>query len=165
MHDLITKLVPEEQRSSALLLSEDDYTRMLVYQQLSQLAEDEAGIIPQKSYDWVLCKLTMFGAGETDTLRVYSAFCSQLAQKATMCRQLSTTLVFDKPEVVADRITIGLGIFLEHAQMMHRRRGAPSPRYYQGLAETCYRQTGYETLADDLDGWLKFLQDNFALKL
>jgi len=166
MNDLIAKLVPPKQQAHAQLLLDDSDSRNLIRQQLSQLADDEAGLIPQKSFSWILCKLSTFGAEETDTLRIYQAFLSQLNQLGQMCRQLSgegTHYQFDSPAAVANRVTIGLGLFYEQAARRHQHHAAPSPQYYQRLAAGCFAATGYQTIASKLPEWLKFLRDNFVL--
>jgi hypothetical protein len=166
MHELIKKLVPKEQQSHARLLLDDPDTQNLIRQQLSQLAEDHAGLIPQKSFSWILCKLSTFGADEFDTMRIYQAFLSQLRQFEQMCRVLSGEGVnckFDDPAVVADRITIGLGLFYEHAARRHQYHAAPSPQYYQQVAASCFSVTGYKTIASELPRWLEFLRNSFVL--
>lgn len=166
MHDLIAKLVQPKQQASVELLLTDSDSRNLVRQQLSQLAEDEGGVLPQNSLSWILCKLSTFGADETDTLRIYQAFLSQLNQLGQMCRLISgdgTDCRFDSPAVVADRITIGLGLFYEQAARRHQHRAAPSPRYYQQVAASCFAVTGYKTIASTLPQWLEFLHANFVL--
>ena len=166
MDELISTLVPPKQQAHAQLLLDDPGSRNLIRQQLSQLADDNAGLVPQKSFSWILCKLSTFGAGETDTLRIYQAFLSQLNQLGALCRLLSgegADCKFDSPAVVANRITIGLGLFYEQAARRHQRHAAPSPRYYQQMAVSCFAVTGYQTIAAELPQWLKFLQENFVL--
>ena len=80
MEELISTLVPPKQQAHAQLLLDDPGSRNLIRQQLSHMAEDNAGLIPQKSFSWILYKLSTFGAEETDTLRIYQAFLSQLNQ-------------------------------------------------------------------------------------
>src|ERR1035441_2035709 len=107
MDDLIAKLVPPKQQAPAQLLLDDSGSRNLIRQQLSQLADDDAGLISQKSFSWILCKLSTFGAEETDTLRIYEAFLSQLNQLGIMCRRLSgegAHCKYDSPAAVASRI-------------------------------------------------------------
>ena len=166
MHQLIAKLVPEKQQAYARLLLEDVDSRNLIQQQLSQLADDHAGLIPQKSFNWILCKLATFGADESDTVRIYQAFLSQLNQIENMCRVLSgdgANCKFDPPATIADRITIGLGLFYEQAARRHKYHAAPSPHYYQQVAASCFAVTGYETIASKLPQWLEFLHANFVL--
>jgi hypothetical protein len=166
MDDLIAKLVPPKQQAHAQVLLDDPGSRDLIRQQLSRLADDNAGLLPQKSFSWILCKLSTFGADETDTLRIYQAFLSQLNQLGQMCCRLSgegARLKNDPPAAVANRITIGLGLFYEQAARRHRRHAAPSPQYYQKLAAGCFEATGYKTVASKLPDWLKFLHDNFVL--
>ncbi len=166
MNDLITTLVPPKQQAHAQRLLDDPDTQNLIRQQLSQLADDHAGLVPQKSCCWILCKLTTFGADETDTLRIYQAFLSQLNQLGQFCRLLSgdgANCKCDPPAAVASRITIGLGLFYEQAARRHRYHAAPSPQYYQQLAAGCFARTGYETIASKLPEWLEFLQANFVL--
>ena len=166
MNDLIARLVPPKQQADAQLLLDDPGSRNLIRQQLSQLADDHAGLVPQKSFCWILCKLTTFGADETDTLRIYQAFLSQLNQLGQFCRQLSgegANCKSDPPAVVASRITIGLGLFYEQAARRHRYHAAPSPQYYQQLAAGCFAFTGYKTIAAKLPEWLEFLRANFVL--
>lgn len=74
MDELISSLVPPKQQAAARRLLDDPGSRHLIRQQLSRLAEDHAGLVPQNSFSWILCKLTTFGAEETDTLRIYQAF-------------------------------------------------------------------------------------------
>jgi hypothetical protein len=152
MDDLIAALVPPKQQAHAQVLLEDSSSRNLIRQQLSQLADDHAGLIPQNSFCWILCKLSTFGADEMDTLRIYQAFLSQLNQLEHMCRALSgegANFKFDPPATVASRITIGLGLFYEQAARRHQRRAAPF--------------TGYKTIASKLPQWLEFLRTNFVL--
>jgi hypothetical protein len=166
MDELISKLVPPKQQAHAQLLLDDPGSRNLIRQQLSQLAEDDAGLIPQKSFGWILCKLSTFGAEEADTLRIYQAFLSQLNQLGQMCRLLSgegAHCKHDPPALVASRITIGLGLFYEQAARRHQHRAAPSPQYYQQLAAGCFAVTGYKTIASELPQWLEFLQASFVL--
>jgi len=166
MDDLITKLVPAKQQAHAQRLLDDVDSRNLIRQQLSQLADDHAGLIPQRSFGWILCKLSTFGAEETDTFRIYQAFLSQLHQLGRLCRFLSGDgkhCQYDPPAVVADRITIGLGLFYAHAARHHQRHAAPSPLYYQRLAASCFEVTGYQTIAAKLPEWLNFIRDNFEL--
>jgi len=165
MDELISTLVPPKQQAPAQRLLDDPGSRHLIRQQLSQLADDHAGLVPQKSFGWILCKLSTFGAGETDTLRIYQAFLSQLDQLGQMCRLLSgegAHCKFDPPATVASRITIGLGLFYEQAARRHQRRAAPSPRYYQQMAAGCFAATGYPTIATELPEWLEFLRTNFV---
>src|ERR1700692_4945688 len=89
MDELISTLIPPKQQAHAQQLLDDPGSRNLICQQLSQLAEDNAGLVPQTSFGWILCKLATFGAEETDTLRIYQAFLSQLNQIGQMCRLLS----------------------------------------------------------------------------
>jgi len=89
MDELISTLVPPKQQVSAQRLLDDPGSRNLIRQQLSQMAEDNAGLLPQTSFSWILCKLSTFGAEETDTLRIYQAFLSQLNQLGQFCRILS----------------------------------------------------------------------------
>jgi len=166
MNDLIATLVPRSQQAHAQRLLEDADSRNLIRQQLGQLADDHAGLIPQKSFAWILCKLSTFGAEEADTFRIYQAFLSQLNQLGHLCRFLSgdgENCKYDPPAVVANRITIGLGLFYEQAARRHERRAAPSPQYYQQLAAGCFEVTGYKTVASKLPQWLKFIRDNFEL--
>jgi hypothetical protein len=166
MDDLIAKLVPPKQQAPAQLLLADPESRNFIRQQLSQLADDNPGLVPQRSFSWILCKLSTFGAAETDTLRMYQAFVSQLNQLEQMCRLLSSEgghFKYDPPAAVASRITIGLGLFYEQAARRHQYHAAPSPRYYQQLAASCFAVTGYSTIAAKLPQWLEFLRTNFVL--
>jgi hypothetical protein len=166
MDELIASLVPAKHQAHAQGLLDDPGSRHLIRQQLSQLAEDNAGVLPQKSMDWVLCKLSTFGADEEDTFRMYRAFLSQVSQLGQMCRVLSTEINRcrqDPPATVADRITIGLGLFYEEAERRHRYHAAPSPKFYQQTASTCFAVTGYQTIATQLPAWLEFLRGNFTL--
>jgi hypothetical protein len=122
--------------------------------------------VPQNSFSWILCKLSTFGAEETDTFRIYQAFLSQLNQLGQMCRILAGDAEhcqYDAPAAVANRITIGLGLFYEQAARRHRRHAAPSPQFYQQLAAGCFAVTGYKTIATQLPEWLEFLRTNFVL--
>jgi hypothetical protein len=166
MDELISTLVPPKQQAPAQRLLDDPGSRQLIRQQLSQLAEDNAGLVPQTSFSWILCKLSTFGAEETDTFRIYQAFLSQLNQLGQMCRLLSgdgQRLKYDPPATVANRITIGLGLFYEQAARRHERRAAPSPQFYQQMAVSCFAVTGYKTIATQLPEWLDFLRSNFVL--
>jgi hypothetical protein len=166
MDELISTLVTPKQRVHAQQLLDDPGSRHLIRQQLSQLAEDTPGLIPQKSFSWVLCKLATFGAEETDTMRIYQAFLSQLSELGQLCRLFSgdgERLKMDAPDVVANRITIGLGLFYEQAARRHERHGAPSPTFYQQMAMSCFAVTGYQTIASQLPEWLEFLRNNFVL--
>lgn len=166
MNELIAKLVPPKQQAHAQSLLDDASSRNLIRQQLSQLADDEAGLVPQKSFNWILCKLATFGAEEADTLRIYQAFLSQLNQLGQMCRLFSgegALCKYDSPAAIASRITIGLGLFYEQAARRHQYHAAPSPQYYQKTAATCFSVTGYKTIAAKLPEWLEFLHDNFVL--
>jgi hypothetical protein len=68
----------------------------------------------------------------------------------------------DSPAVVANRITIGLGLFYERAVRSHQRHAAPSPQFYQQMATSCFAVTGYKTIAAELPEWLEFLRTNFV---
>ena len=165
MEELISTLVPPKQQAHAQRLLDDPGSRKLIRQQLSQMAEDNAGLVPQKSFSWILCKLSTFGAEETDTLRIYEAFLSQLNQLGQFCRILSGNgdqCRYDPPATIANRITIGLGLFYEEAARRHQRRAAPSPQFYQQTAITRFAVTGYKTIAIQLPEWLEFLQANFV---
>jgi hypothetical protein len=167
MHDLIATLVPPKQQAQAQLLLDDPGSRHLIRQQLSHLADDRAGILPQKSFSWILCKLSTFGAEEADTFRMYQAFLSQLTQLEQMCRLLSGDgehCKQDSPAIVANRITIGLGLFYEQAARRHQHHAAPSPEFYQQVATACFAMTGYKTIASELPRWLEFLRANFVLR-
>jgi hypothetical protein len=167
MDELISALVTPKQQVHAQQLLDDPGSRNLIRQQLSQLAEDSPGLVPQKSFTWVLCKLSTFGAEETDTLRIYQAFLSQLNELGQFCRLFSgdgEKCKMDTPAVVANRITIGLGLFYEQAARRHERHGAPSPKYYQQTARNCFAVTGYKTIANQLPEWLEFLRTNFVLR-
>jgi len=166
MDELIAKLVPPKQQTQAQALLDDPGSRNLIRQQLSHLAEDDAGLVPQKSFSWILCKLSTFGAEEADTFRIYQAFLSQLNHFGQLCRILSgdgAELKMDPPAVVANRITIGLGLFYEDAARRHQRQAAPSPQFYQQMAISCFAVTGYKTIATQLPEWLEFLRTNFVL--
>ena len=94
-------------------------------------------------------------------LRIYQAFLlqlHQLGQLCPLCSVISTQCKYDPPAVVASRLTIGLGLFYEHAARRHERQAAPSPQYYQRLAAGCFAVTGYETIASKLPQWLNFLR-------
>jgi hypothetical protein len=89
-------------------------------------------------------------AEETDAFRIYQAFLSQLNQLGQMCRLLSGDseyCKFDSPATVANRITIGLGLFYEQAARRHQRQAAPPPQFYQQMAISCFAMTGYKTIA------------------
>ncbi len=166
MDELISKLVSPKQQAQAQALLDDPGSRNLIRQQLSQLAEDNAGLMPQKSFSWILCKLSTFGAEETDTFRIYQAFLSQVDQFGQMCRILSgdgARCKLDSPAAIANRITIGLGLFYEEAVRRHQRQAAPSPQFYQQTAVSCFAVTGYKTIATQLPEWLEFLRSNFVL--
>ncbi len=166
MDELISILIPPNQQAAAHRLLDDPGSRNLIRQQLSQLAEDNAGLVPQKSFSWILCKLSTFGATETDTFRIYQAFLTQLNQLGQLCRILSDDgkrCKFDPPAAVANRITIGLGLFYEQAARRHQRQAAPSPQFYQQTAVACFAVTGYRTIAARLPEWLEFLRSNFVI--
>ena len=83
-----------------------------------------------------------------------------------MCRLLSgdgENLKHDPPAAVANRITVGLGLFYEQAASRHQRHAAPSPQFYQQTATRCFAVTGYKTIATQLPEWLDFLRTNFVL--
>lgn len=164
MDELIATLVPPKDQAHAQGLLDDPGSRHLIRQQLGRLAEDHAGVLPQKSMNWILCKLATFGADEEDTFRIYQAFLSQLSQLGQMCRVLTSEgnrCLQDPPATVANRITIGLGLFYEEAARRHRYHAAPSPRFYQQTARHCFAVTGYERIAGQLPEWLEFLRENF----
>lgn len=166
MDQLISTLVSPKQQAAAQLLLDDPGSRNLIRQQLSQLAEDNAGLVPQKTFSWILCKLSTFGAEETDTFRIYQAFLSQLNQLGQLCRLLSGEdghCKYDSPAAVANRITIGLGLFYEQAARRHHRQAAPSPQFYEQMAIHCFSVTGYKTIATRLPEWLEFLRANFVM--
>lgn len=166
MDELVSSLVPAKQQAAAQRLLDDSDSRNLIRQQLSRLAEDNAGLVPQKSFSWILCKLSTFGAEEADTFRIYQAFLSQLNQLGQMCRILSgdgERCRLGSPAAVANRITIGLGLFYEQAERLHQRHAAPSPHFYQQMAARCFAVTGYKTIAGQLPEWLEFLRTNFVL--
>ena len=157
MDELISKLVTPKQQANAQQLLDDPGSRHLIRQQLSQLAEDHPGLVPQKSFSWILCKLSTFGAQETDTIRIYQAFLSQLNELGQLCRLFSgddENCKMDAPAEMASRLTIGLGFFYEQAARRHERHGAPSPKFYQQTARTCFAVTGYKTIATQLPVWL-----------
>jgi len=166
MDDLIAKLVRPEQQAHAQLLLDDPDSRELIRRQLSELADDDTGVLPQKSFSWILCKLATFGAREDDTMRIYQAFLSELTQLGQMCRVVSgegRNCKFDSAGEVASRLTIGLGLFYEQVARRHQYHAAPSPRYYQQVAAGCFAATGYTNIAAKLPQWLEFLQTNFVL--
>lgn len=166
MDHLIEKLVPAPQQAHAQALLEDPDSRHIIRQQLSQLAEDHTSVLPQDSLGWILCKLSTFGADESDTIRIYQAFVSQLHQLGHMCRVLcgeGTDCRFDTPAAIANRITIGLGLFYEQAARHHKYHAAPSPQFYQRIAVNCFAITGYQTIAAKLPDWLEFIRANFIL--
>jgi hypothetical protein len=166
VNDLIAALVPTSQQAGAQSLLEDPGTRRLIRRQLSQMADDRASLVPQTSFNWILCKLSTFGADDKDTLRIYQAFLSQLNQLGQLCRLASgegADLRFDSPAAVASRLTIGLGLFYEQAARRHQYHAAPSPQYYQRMAASCFALTGYKNIAAKLPHWLEFLRDNFVL--
>jgi len=167
MDELISTLVKPKQQAHAQQLLNDPGSRNLIRQQLSHLAEDSPGLVPQKSFSWVLCKLSTFGAEEMDTFRIYQAFLSQLNELGHLCRLFSGDgehCKMDVPAVVANRITIGLGLFYEQAARRHERHGAPSPTFYQQMAMSCFAVTGYKTIATQLPEWLEFLRTNFVFR-
>lgn len=53
MDELISTLVPPNQQAAAQRLLDDPDSRNLIRQQLSQLAEDNAGLVPQTSFNWI----------------------------------------------------------------------------------------------------------------
>lgn len=82
-----------------------------------------------------------------------------------MCRILAGDdehCKYDSPAAVANRITIGLGLFYEQAARRHQRHAAPSPHFYQQMAVSCFAVTGYKTIATQLPEWLEFLRTNFV---
>ena len=119
MDELVSKLVPPKQQAQVQLLLDDPDSRNLIRQQLSRLAEDDAGLIPQKSFSWILCKLSTFGAEEADTFRIYQAFLSQLNQREQMCRILSANDVHCKYDIRRPSPT---GLRLASACSMNKRR-------------------------------------------
>ena len=166
MDELISSLVSPNQQAPAQRLLDDPDSRNLIRQQLSRLAEDSAGLVPQKSFSWILCKLSTFGAEETDTFRIYQAFLSQLNQLGQLCRLLSGEGAHCKvgsPAAVANRITIGLGLFYAQAARQYQRHAAPSPHFYEQMAIRCFAVTGYKTIAEQPPEWLEFLRTNFVL--
>ncbi len=166
MDELISSLVTPKQQAHAQRLLDDPGSRNLIRQQLSQLAEDSPGLIPQKSFSWVLCKLSTFGAEEMDTLRIYQAFLSQLHELGQLCRLFSgdgENCKMDTPAVVANRITIGLGLFYEQAARRHEWHRCPFADLLSTNGHELFAVTGYKTIASQLPEWLEFLRTNFEL--
>lgn len=167
MDELIGRLVPLNQQRAAKTLLQDHSTKHLILQQLSELAMDSVQILPQSSPNLLLCKLATFGADEDDTMRIYHAcilFLKQPDCSCSMLVQAGQQLKLQPPSRMASQITVCLGFFREHAELKHKYHAAPSPQYYQKMAAGCYAQTGYYTIAENLDKWLTFLHESFQIK-
>jgi hypothetical protein len=167
MDELISRLVPLNQQRAAKTLLQDHSTKQLILKQLSELAMDSTQILLQSNPDLLLCKLATFGADEDDTMRIYHACALFLKQPNCSCSMLAQSghqFKLQPPSLMASQITVCLGFFREHAERKHKYHAAPSPEYYQRMAVGCYAQTGYFTIAEDLDKWLTFLHESFQIK-
>ena len=164
MENLINKLAIPSARSAIITLLSDTSTRCLIQQQLAKMAEDSTAILPQSTANLVLCKLTTFGASETDTVRIYQAFMAYFTQKDCRCGMLNQkSNQIEPPAKIANKITVCLGFFRAQAERQYNYHAAPSPQYYQKLAQNCYNQTGFQTIAEELGNWLNFIHESFSL--
>ena len=167
MEEIVVKLIPPTARQAVKTLLRDASTRQLIQQQLAQLAEDTAAILPQVSPNLILCKLATFGATEEDTLRIYQACVGHLKRVDCdygMLKTQGNQMQTKPPAIIASDVTVCLGFFREYAERRHQFHAAPSPQYYQKLAEACYIQTGFPSIADCFSEWLTFLRSNFTIE-
>jgi hypothetical protein len=100
-------------------------------------------------------------------MRIYKACVLHMRQvdcNYGMLRSSGDKMQINPPETIASNVTVSLGFFTERAERQHRYHAAPSPQYYQKLAEACYIQTGFPCIAAYFTEWLNFLRSNFPIK-
>lgn len=135
--------------------------QMLLRQSLAQALKDCPSIIPSHGTDWILCTLAQFDKSPDDTFRVLNAMVRCMDG---WTHGMITDKIQMKPIVeIADTCIVGVGIFREYFEFMHKRRAAPSVDYYTKLGALAFHRTGFDDIADDFLGWTEFLEREFTL--
>ncbi len=163
MYGLIQTVYDERKQSLFVDLYSDASPKdqMLLRMTLAQALKDCPSIIPSHGTDWILCTLAQYEKSQDDTIRVLNAI--------VRCMDGWTHGMLDdkiqmKPNAeIADTCIVGVGIFKDYFEYMHKRRAAPSIDYYTKLGALAFHRTGFDDIADDFLGWTEFLEREFTL--
>lgn len=163
MYGLIQTAFSKKQQKAFVDLYSDasNKEQLLLRQSLAQALKDCPALIPSHGTDWMLCTLAQFEKPEDDTMRVLNALVRCMRG---WTHGMLTEKIQMKPIVeIADTCIVGIGMFKDYFDYMHRRGGAPTVEYYTKLGVFAFHKTGFDDIADDFVGWTEFLEREFTL--
>jgi hypothetical protein len=167
MYGLISTAYSLSQRDKfeQLYLDSDSETQFLMRSSLAQALKDCPSIIPSHGTDWVLCTLTQYHKSEEDTIRVFQSVMRYLDKPISvgMLEIKQKEIKMKAASEMADSCMVGLGLFREYFEVLHRRRAAPSVDYYIKLGSVSFHKLGFDEIADDFIGWVDFLEREFTI--
>lgn len=93
-------------------------------------------------------------------MRVFQAIMSQLDK-------FEIGLLDDKIRLremneVADSCLVGLSFFRKYLETKHKFKALPSPDYYKKAGSTAFHRLGYESIGDEFDSWVVFIQNEMT---
>ena len=163
MYGLIQILYNEEKQKAleSVYSDSDDKTRLLIRSTIAEALKDCPRILESHGNDWILCTLSSYHKSEDDTMRVY--------QSVMRCFDkmyfglLTERIRWRSTDDIADGCLIGLSFFKKYMEELHRRRASPSVDYYREAGSLAFNRLGYETISEDFNGWIQFLEKEIVV--
>ena len=158
MYGLIKALYCDKQQRAfeSLYTASDVHDQMLMRATLAEALKDCPRILESHGSDWIFCTLSAFQKSPDDTARVFQAIMRNLDRFTVGL--LTDDIKWREMNEVADSCLVGLSFFRKYMEMKHKRRASPSPDYYKQVGVIAFQRLGYDSISEEFDGWISFIQ-------
>ena len=158
MYGLIQTLyTPENQIAFERLYNDSESKeQMLLRSTIAEALKDCPKILPSHGSDWILCTLASYKKSEDDTMRVYSGIMRNLEK--FHFGVLTEDIKWKEINEIADSCLVGLSFFRKYVETKHRLRALPSPNYYADVGSAAFNRIGYDDIANNFSGWVRFIE-------
>jgi hypothetical protein len=162
MYGLIQTLYDKEKQEQFISLYGDcaPADQMILRATLAESLKDCPRILPSHGTDWILCTLASFQKSPEDTARIFHGVVRKLDRLSFGI--LNEKIQWKEMNDIADDCLVGLGLFRERMEHMHKFRAAPSPEYYEKAGELAFRRLGFESISENFVGWINFLEKELS---
>lgn len=162
MYGLIEILYDNKKQKSFKSLYGDSSLKdqMLLRATIAEALKDCPKNIPSNGIDWILCTLASYQKSEEDTFRIFQGVSRHIDHISFGL--FTEDIKWKETNQVADECLVGLSFFRRKMEMMHERRAAPSIEYYKKAGELAFHRLGFESISEDFNGWINFIEKELS---
>lgn len=158
---LIDELYPDEDCTRIkLIYKEDPSSRQALMEAFGHRIIQNQEILVSKPLDILalVCMTADFANSPTECQTV-----AVIVHKHINTKDPLPYIIDDHGITLAEKSLVSLSFFLPAMEQRHKRRGAPSPKFYRQASKTMFSRCDHDDIAEHHEKWENFFSEMFLM--